>query len=54
MVFICHEDVKKNLSADYYKKIGLLSAFFFVIAVLTEISLLITSKFTAYWSAKKN
>jgi len=53
MVFICHEDVKKNLSESNYKYIGLLSALLFVLAVLTEVSLLMTTKFTVWYSAKK-
>jgi hypothetical protein len=53
MVFILNEDVKKTLSEGNYKNIGLLSALLFCLAVLTEVSLLLTTKFKVYWSTKK-
>jgi len=51
--FLQHYYIKENLSEDVYKKSGLAVAILFVLAVLTEVSLLITTKFSLFKSKKK-
>lgn len=44
MALICNDTIKQSLDEDVYKKSGLVVAIFFILAVLTEVSLLVTNK----------
>lgn len=44
MAFICNDTIKQSLDEELYKKVGLVVAIFFILAVLTEVSLLVTNK----------
>ena len=44
MALICNDTIKQHLDEEVYKKSGLAVAIFFILAVLTEVSLLVTNK----------
>ena len=53
MALICNDTIKQSLDEEMYKKSGLVVAIFFILAVLTEVSLLVTNKAQAMKNKKK-